>query len=107
MVGVAGVRYVLKCRDTQYRTLADRKFLGVEQEHDAIRAERSTLEGGRCNSEASVGSQRSPRVLELHPQVDVAATRRFTLRSIIDSRFDQYGEISPSRAANRLTEMGL
>jgi hypothetical protein len=81
MVGVAGVRYVLKCRDTQYRTLADRKFLGAEQEHDASG---QRLKGGRCSSEASVGSQRSPRVLELHPQVDVAATRRFTLRSITD-----------------------
>jgi hypothetical protein len=40
MVGAADDGYVLKCGDTQYRTIADRKFWGVEQEQDAIRAER-------------------------------------------------------------------
>ena len=40
MIGAADVGYVLKCGDTQYRTIADRKFWGAEQEQDAIRAER-------------------------------------------------------------------
>ena len=85
MVGAAGVGYVLKCGDTQHRTIASAENLRVEREQDAVRAERERLKRGRWSAQTGVGSERSPRVLELHPQVDAAATRRFTLRLITDS----------------------
>src|SRR5215469_3060577 len=53
------------------------------------------LTGASWECANGIGSQRSPRVLEYHPEVDVVATRRFTLRSITDiPAFDQHAALS-------------